>query len=68
MNKVGTAAVCLLMSKEVLAISNFSEFINGFETGVMVRDDNDAYYDYSCEKPKGDSSLAANAKSMVAPV
>ena len=57
-----------MISTKVMAISNFGEFINGFEAGVMVRDDENAFEDYSCEKPKGDSSLAANAKAIVAPV
>ena len=60
-----SASVCLM---SVHAISNFKEFINGFETGVMVRDDENAFDDYSCEKPKGDSSLATQAKGLVAPI
>ena len=34
-----------------------TDFINGFETGIFVRDDENAFYDYSCEKPKGDSTI-----------
>ena len=34
----------------------------------MVRDDEGAFYDYSCEKPRGDSELASNAKAIIAPV
>ena len=67
MKQGAKVAVCLL-AKEACAITNYPEFINGFEAGVMVRDDPKAFYDYSCDKPKGDSTLAENAKSILAPV
>mmetsp|Transcript_10022 Transcript_10022/g.11812 ORF Transcript_10022/g.11812 Transcript_10022/m.11812 type:complete len:145 (+) Transcript_10022:26-460(+) len=68
MKRTAKVAACCLTAKKASAIENFSDFINGFETGVMVRDDPKAFFDYSCEKPKGDSGLATNAKSMLAPV
>jgi len=37
------------------------DFVNGFETGVFVRDDPKAYKEYSCEKPKATSGLAQAA-------
>ena len=33
------------------------EFINGFETGIFVRDDENAFSDYSCDKPSEDTDL-----------
>ena len=66
--KPSAKVVACLLAREACAITDYPEFINGFEAGVMVRDDPKAFYDYSCDKPRGDSSLAENAKSILAPV
>ena len=50
------AAACCLTSTEAKGMLS-SDFINGFETGIFVRDDENAFYDYSCEKPKMDKQL-----------
>ncbi len=61
------SAACL--SQVTNAAVNFNaDFINGFETGVFVRDDPKAFKDYSCEKPKSNSSLASTVKQMQAPI
>ena len=44
------------------------DFINGFETGIFVRDDENAYYDYSCDKPKSDSNMSKKAQTMIGPM
>ena len=37
------------------------DFMHGFETGVFVRDDDMAFYEYSCEKPVGNKDLVIQA-------
>ena len=60
---VVVCSACLLVGRHGAAakVSLGADFINGFEAGVIVRDDDNAFYDYSCEKPKGDSYLAEQA-------
>ena len=57
LSTISLAAVILApqaaQAKNALTI----DFINGFETGIFVRDDDNAFYDYSCDKPKSDSNL-----------
>ena len=57
-NKAKTVAVLLTGCCVEAKIGLGSDFINGFETGIFVRDDANAFYDYSCEKPRGNSDLA----------
>ena len=44
------------------------DFISGFETGIFVRDDPNAFNDYSCSKPRTDSALKKQALQLTAPM
>ena len=50
------AAACCFSAVDAKSLMS-ADFINGFETGIFVRDDENAFTDYSCEKPKMDKTL-----------
>ena len=57
-----STAVCLLaLPGQVEGFGLTQDFLHGFETGVFVRDDDMAFYDYSCQKPAGNSELRQQA-------
>ena len=60
-------SVCLA-SVTKAGVSFNADFVNGFETGVYVRDDPKAFKDYTCGKPKGNSELAKTVKQFQAPI
>jgi hypothetical protein len=44
------------------------EFIQGFETGILLREDARALRDYSCPRPELENSLVQQASSLIAPM
>ena len=56
LKSVVVAAACFLTASDAKSIMS-ADFINGFETGIFVRDDENAFDDYSCEKPQMDKNL-----------
>ena len=56
------------LASSVQANGLSSDWVNGFETGIFMRDDENVYYDYSCDKPAGDSALMEQAQSIIAPM
>ena len=58
---VAAASAAMLAGVADAGVVFDQDFVNGFETGVFVRDDPKAYKEYSCEKPKGNSGLAQTA-------
>ena len=41
------------------------DFIVGFESGIFVRDDDNAFDDYSCDKPKIEKSFIHTMNSFL---
>ena len=44
------------------------DFIVGFESGIFVRDDDNAFDDYSCDKPKIEMTFIHTMNSFVQPM
>ena len=44
------------------------DFISGFETGVFLRDDNNALMDYSCPRPESNDVFGKQIKGLITPM
>ena len=58
--KIGkkTALLAIAVSLAVPAKSKIgADFLKGFEMGITVRDDTNAFDDYSCDRPKKDPEI-----------
>lgn len=45
-----------------------SDFLHGFETGLLLRDDKHALEEYSCPVPEAEIGFLKSALGMIAPV
>ena len=63
--RLSTARV-ILMTIVVSCVNGLAQdFIVGFESGIFVRDDDTAFEDYSCDKPKIEKSFIHTMNSFV---
>ena len=44
------------------------EFLQGFETGILVRDDARAFRDFSCPTPETDNAILNKMTDMIMPM
>jgi hypothetical protein len=71
---VGFELLLKMLMKLIFVLFNVSiakmtqEFIQGFETGILLREDSRAMRDYSCPRPEIENSLVQQASSMIAPM
>ena len=62
------ALVNVLLSKHLCRAGMSKDFIVGFESGIFVRDDDNAFDDYSCEPPKLDKPFIQQVNGYVTPI
>ena len=63
-----TLTAFTMVPQQASASGLTKDFINGFETGIFERDDENAFHDYSCNKPTSDSKLKNQAQQIIAPM
>ena len=63
--------IILIFTLVVYALASHGlskDFVVGFESGIFVRDDEKAFEDYSCERPKVEKTFIHTINSFVAPM
>ncbi len=58
----------LLVAHSIATKNLTSDFLHGFETGLLLRDDKHALDDFNCPVPEAEIGFLKSALGMVAPI
>jgi hypothetical protein len=58
----------LMLLAAVASCKLTKDFISGFETGVFLRDDEHAFRDYNCKRPKANNKFSQQIQGLITPM
>jgi hypothetical protein len=63
-----TIVLCLFVSLSLAMNKLDGEFLSGFESGLLVRNDARAFRDFNCETPESESAFLQQITQIVTPL